>query len=79
MTSEVNHIGRHINNYRVIAEIGSGGFARVYRGEHAFLKERTVAIKLLHTYLSSSEECERFLLEAGMLEKLKHPHILPHL
>jgi serine/threonine protein kinase len=76
MTFEVNHIGRHINNYRVIAEIGSGGFARVYRGEHAFLKERTVAIKLLHTYLSSSEECERFLLEAGMLEKLKHPHIL---
>jgi serine/threonine protein kinase len=76
MPLEVNNIGRQINNYRILAEIGSGGFARVYRGEHLFLKERTVAIKFLHTYLNSPEECERFLQEASILEKLRHQHIL---
>jgi serine/threonine protein kinase len=72
----MNTIGRHIGNYRVIAEIGSGGFAQVYRGEHLLLKERTVAIKFLHTYLRSQEEGARFLQEAGMLETLRHHHIL---
>src|SRR5438105_9212841 len=73
---DMNTIGRQIGNYRVIAEIGSGGFAQVYRGEHLLLKERTVAIKFLHTYLSSPEEGTRFLQEASMLETLRHHHIL---
>jgi serine/threonine protein kinase len=75
-TLDMDTIGRQIGNYRVIAEIGSGGFARVYRGEHLLLKERIVAIKFLHTYLSSPEEGARFLQEAGMLETLRHHHIL---
>src|SRR5579872_3789795 len=70
------NIGRLIGNYRVLAEIGAGGFGKVYRGEHVFLTERTVAIKFLHTHLSSSEEREQFLQEARFLEKLKHPHML---
>src|SRR5947209_19180641 len=76
MAFEMNSIGRHIGNYRITAQIGSGGFARVYRGEHLLLKERTVAIKFLHTYLSSGEERTRFLQEACILEKLRHHHIL---
>src|SRR2546425_1599772 len=72
----MNPIGRHIGNYRITAEIGSGGFAQVYRGEHLLLKERTVAIKFLHTHLSSPEESARFLQEAGLLETLRHHHIL---
>ncbi len=76
MTFDGNTIGRQIGNYRIMAEIGSGGFARVFRGEHLLLKERVVAIKFLHTYLSSPEEGARFLQEAGMLETLRHHHIL---
>ncbi len=76
MTFEMSIIGRYIGNYRIIAEIGCGGFARVYRGEHLLLKERTVAIKFLHTYLRSPEEGDRFLQEARILEKLRHHHIL---
>src|SRR5437660_5233934 len=72
----MNPIGRHIGNYRISAEIGRGGFAQVYRGEHLLLKERTVAIKFLHTHLSSPEESARFLQEAGLLETLRHHHIL---
>ncbi|MGH2496830.1 MAG: serine/threonine protein kinase [Ktedonobacteraceae bacterium] len=70
------NIGRLIGNYRVLAEIGAGGFGKVYRGEHVYLTERTVAIKFLHTHLSSTEEREQFLQEAHFLEKLKHSHML---
>ncbi|HEY6540283.1 MAG TPA: serine/threonine-protein kinase, partial [Ktedonobacteraceae bacterium] len=70
------NIGRVIGNYRVLVEIGSGGFGKVYQGEHIFLTERSVAIKFLHTHLSSNEEREQFLQEAHFLEKLKHPFML---
>lgn len=71
-----SRIGEIIGNYRITAEIGSGGFARVYRGEHTLIKERTVALKFLHTYLASEVESTRFLSEASMLERLRHHHIL---
>ena len=70
------NIGRLIGNYRVLAEIGSGGFGKVYQGQHIFLTERIVAIKFLHTHLSTSEERGQFLQEARFLEKLKHPYML---
>ncbi|HZS78982.1 MAG TPA: serine/threonine-protein kinase [Ktedonobacteraceae bacterium] len=70
------NIGRLIGNYRVLAEVGAGGFGKVYRGEHIYLTERSVAIKFLHTHLSSTVEREQFLQEAYFLEKLKHPHML---
>jgi serine/threonine-protein kinase len=65
-----------IGSYRVIAEIGSGGFGKVYQAHHTILTERMVAIKLLHSHLSSPEERNRFLGEARLLERLKHPNIL---
>ena len=68
--------GTYFGNYRLTAEIGSGGFGKVYRGEHTILTERAVAIKLLHAHLSTPEDRERFLQEARMLEHLKHPNIL---
>ncbi|HLX57592.1 MAG TPA: serine/threonine-protein kinase [Ktedonobacteraceae bacterium] len=43
---------------------------------HTILSGRTVAIKILHTYLDSTEERNRFLQEARLLERMKHPHIL---
>lgn len=76
MTDGDRNIGRLIGNYRVITEIGAGGFGKVYRGEHIYLTERAVAIKFLHTHLSSAEEREQFLQEAHFLEKLKHSHML---
>ncbi len=69
-------IGKQIGNYRVVSEISSGAFGSVYQAQHFILRERTVAIKILHAYLSSSKEREQFLQEAQFLEKLKHHHIL---
>ena len=76
MEDQENYVGKSIGNYRIIALIGSGGFGSVYQGEHAILKERVVAIKILHTHLSSQEERTRFLQEARLLGHLQHPHIL---
>jgi serine/threonine protein kinase len=67
-----------IGNYRIVREIDSGAFGRVYIAQHLLLKNRTVAIKLLHnTRLVSQEERDNFLREAQILEVLKHPYILP--
>src|SRR5947199_9389878 len=78
MSREDSSISRHIGNYRIINELGSGASGHVYLAQHTVLAKRTVAIKLLHsTHLASSEEREDFLREAEFLEELKHPYILP--
>jgi serine/threonine protein kinase len=75
--SEVSHgLIQTLGNYRILAEIGSGSSGKVYQGKHNILTERTVAIKLLHSHLRSPGEYERFVEEARILERLKHPHIL---
>ena len=71
-------IGKSIGNYHITAFIASGGFGAVYKGQHSILSDRLVAIKVLRTVmLDSTQEREKFLQEAQLLEKLKHPHILP--
>jgi len=75
--AENSFIGTQVGNYRIIAEINSGAFGSVYKAEHVHLKERTVAIKLLHAYLGSPKDREQFLQEAQFLARLEHPHILP--
>ena len=69
-------IGTVIEKYEVLEKIGEGGMATVYRGRHTTL-DRTVAIKLMHPHLSSSEKNrERFAREARAIETLVHDNIL---
>jgi serine/threonine protein kinase len=78
MGNSDSYLGKVIGNYRIVAELGSGSFGVVYRGEHNFLPNRVGAIKLMHAaHLDSWQDRESFLLEARLLEMLKHPHILP--
>lgn len=63
-----------LGNYRLIRQLGHGGFASVYLGEHLYLK-RPAAIKVLRTVLKDKEK-ERFLEEARLLANLSHPHIV---
>jgi len=70
-----------IGGYRLIAEIGRGGFASVFTGKHIIFHDKPiVAIKVLHTRLASLEQQELLiqeaLQEAQLLAQLKHPHIL---
>ncbi len=78
MASGNEYIGKVIGNYRIVQIVSSGAFGSVYLAEHTILTGRIVAIKLLHSALAGSQnaELDRFLQEARLLEKLRHPYIL---
>ncbi len=63
--------------YEILSAIGAGGMGEVYRARDTRL-ERTVAIKVLPTHLSSNPQSrERFEREAKAISSLSHPHICP--
>src|SRR5215813_10425683 len=67
--------GSRLGPYEVLAPLGAGGMGEVYKARDTLL-ERTVAIKVLPTQLSSSEEMrQRFEREAKAISQLSHPHI----
>ncbi len=67
--------GSRLGPYEVLSPLGAGGMGEVYKARDARL-ERTVAIKVLPTQLSSSEEVrQRFEREAKTISQLSHPHI----
>ena len=51
--------GQQVGNYRLVRQIGQGGFADVYLGEHRYLKSYA-ALKVLQVSLSD-EDVQRFL------------------
>jgi len=65
---------RTLGNYRLLRLIGEGGFARVYLGEHIFLK--TYAALKVPNMALQGEELEGFLNEARTSIGLHHPHIV---
>ena len=69
-------VGRTLQRYRLIEEVGHGGMAVVYRGVDEGL-EREVAVKLLHPHLAARVEYRRRLArEAKAVARLRHPNIL---
>jgi WD40 repeat protein/serine/threonine protein kinase len=69
-----DYVGQHIGNYRLLRVLGQGAFALVYLGEHRYLKS-AAALKVLRISLSE-HEVQRFLQEAQLLVRLRHPHIV---
>jgi serine/threonine protein kinase len=72
-------IGQTLGQYQIHELIGQGGMARVYRAVQPTL-ERYVAIKALPTRLDNIQDQEllhRFYVEAKLVAKLSHPHIVP--
>src|SRR5437870_8169942 len=67
-------VGQHLGNYRLISLLGEGGFAEVYLGEHVHLGTQA-AIKVLHTQLTS-DDVDKFRVEARTIAHLVHPHIV---
>jgi serine/threonine protein kinase len=66
---------QHIENYRVLREIGRGGMGVVYEAEHRDFKSR-VAIKVLHPRLAEDPQIvARFRLEAIAANVPQHPGI----
>lgn len=69
-------IGAILGNYRIIAPLGQGGMARVYRAYQEKL-DREVAIKVLPPWYAADRNfVERFQLEARLVARLSHPNIV---
>jgi eukaryotic-like serine/threonine-protein kinase len=67
--------GTRLGPYEIVSSLGAGGMGEVYRAKDTRL-ERTVAIKVLPSHLSSSPEIrQRFEREAKTISQLSHPHI----
>jgi hypothetical protein len=63
--------------YRVLAEVGSGAFGKVYRGRDDTL-QRDVAIKVPHPHrLAAPGAVDSYLKEARTLADLDYPGIVP--
>ncbi len=74
-----NMIGQQIGAYKIVALLGKGGMAEVYRARQQLggRVARDVALKLIDPRLSLSPEfIARFEREAQTLVSLSHPHIL---
>jgi serine/threonine protein kinase len=64
-------------DYEILAELGRGGMAAVYRAREKEL-DREVAIKVLPAAMTfDADFVERFQREARTAGKLEHPHIVP--
>ena len=68
------YTGQQFGNYRLLHQVGRGGFADVYLGSHVHL-ETQAAIKVVHVRLIG-EGIEQFRQEARMIARLEYPHIV---
>lgn len=69
-------IGQQLDEYELVALLGRGGMARVYRGRDVRLK-RDVAIKVIDAIYRADESYRaRFEREAQAIAQLEHPHIV---
>src|SRR5271169_1926782 len=67
--------GKKLGPYEIQSPLGAGGMGEVYRATDTRL-DRTVAIKVLASHLSSSPELkQRMEREARAISSLNHPHI----
>jgi serine/threonine protein kinase/ABC-type glycerol-3-phosphate transport system substrate-binding protein len=69
--------GRRLRGYRLLEEVGEGAFGTVHR---AFQPEvgREVAVKVIGRRLADRPEfIRRFDVEAQLIARLEHPHIVP--
>src|SRR5262245_22777575 len=71
-----NLVGKTLGKYRVVARLGRGGMAEVYKAYQPGL-DRYVGIKVLHGHLVEDEDfINRFEREALATGKLRHPNIV---
>lgn len=68
--------GSQLGNYVILACIGRGAMASVYRAEHSLLNKQ-VALKVMAPALHASAEArQRFLREARAVAAIQHPNVV---
>jgi serine/threonine protein kinase len=69
-------VGKTLGKYRILARLGRGGTANVYKAYQPSL-DRYVAVKALHPHLAEDEDfIRRFEREASAVARLRHPNIV---
>jgi serine/threonine protein kinase len=69
-------IGKKIGKFEIVAKLGGGGMADVYKAFQPSLN-RHVAIKVIHHHLAQEEQfLQRFHREAQNVASLRHPNIV---
>ncbi len=69
-------VGKTVGRYRIVARLGRGGMAEVYKAYQPGL-DRYVAIKVLHSHLVDDKDfIGRFEREALAVGKLRHSNIV---
>ena len=66
---------REIGPYKLLEQIGQGGFGTVYMAEQTAPVRRKVAVKILKPGMDSSEVIARFEAERQALAMMDHPNI----
>jgi serine/threonine protein kinase/Tfp pilus assembly protein PilF len=66
---------RKIGPYKLLEQIGQGGFGTVYMAEQTVPVRRKVALKILKPGMDSSEVIARFEAERQALAMMDHPNI----
>lgn len=75
--SAENLSGQTLKTYRIMERIGAGGYGAVYRAIQTGI-EREVAIKvILPEHANHPDFIRRFEIEAQLVARLEHPHIVP--
>jgi len=70
-------VGENVGAYRIVAQLGQGGMATVFKAYHPGL-DRYVAIKVLHpAFKEEANFVQRFNREARIVAQLEHPNIVP--
>ena len=70
-------VGENVGAYRIVAQLGQGGMATVFKAYHPGL-DRYVAIKVMHAAFKQDETfIQRFSREARIVARLEHPNIVP--
>src|SRR5438128_1740995 len=69
-----DYVGRQIDHYRILRQLGTGTFATVYLAEHLYV-EKLAAIKIWHIAMGK-EAHQDFQKEARINAHLEHAHII---
>ena len=74
-SSSAELIGTQVGPFRLMEQIGEGGFGQVFVAEQQHPIRRTVAIKLIKPGMDSREVISRFEAERQALALMDHPNI----
>ena len=66
---------RHVGPYKLLQEIGEGGFGTVYLAEQVSPVRRRVAVKIVKPGMNSRQVIARFEAERQALAMMDHPNI----